>query len=1658
MANRTIARAGNAPRLGKMGRSRLARAVALGILLGGAGAVAPAVQAAESVWTGATSDRWTEIGNWVVPPTSGSFVIIDAIAPNATSLDTVVGVGAMIVGDHAQGALTIGAGGELSVLGSQAGPPPYGAPLGLVLANAPGSQGAVRVDGAGARLVAVENTLVGNGGTGTLSIINGGTAELGLNDRYAETLVGFGYYGWGDSSAGVGHVTVDGAGSILTYAGGINVLNGSVDVTGGGQLVSIRRAVDGTTFWVDGIGFGLPPSGDGSFPGLVGDATVSIGGAGSAWNSANALNVGTGGPATLEVTDGGTASFKGYTVLGAQARLFNLDGSPTNLLSTGNGALEVSGAGSSFTVAADPDGGNGSLRVGYTGTGSARVESGASASIAGMLVVGDRAAGTLDLASGGTMTVAGSDANGMGLAVGNVAGSTGAVTVSGAGSTLVVDAGAQVGNSGTGSLAVLGGAHASVGLTHAFSEIVAGFGYYGWGVDTAQGRGSITVDGAGSLLEYGGGLNLLNGDMTIANGGKVASILRGTEGGWIDMIGFGVPADPDPDHHFSGLYGDAQVVVSGTGSAWESINGLWIGSGGDGLLQVLDGGKAGFTGFVDLGLASRLYDSIGGSPVPGVAPQSGAGYILVSGAGSKFSLSVAPGAPTWGMGVMRIGFDGDGGLGVADGGIATIAGGIEVGGSGIVLIGGADPATGDLTLVAAGTLDTPSIALLDPWSSLRLHHASTDATLAAAISGTGYIEASAGSTRLTGDSSAFAGATGIDGGATLAVSGKLSGAMPYVGEDGAGTLLVDGGGAVHVTRTADFGTTGFTLGLHEGSNGAATITGTGSSLTVDAGTQVGGAGAGVLTVKDGGVVNAGLGTGFSETLLGFGNYGWATGAEHGKGTMTVSGAGSAFNYAGGLNVLNGAATVSAGGKIASQKRAVDGTAFWTDVLGFGVPANSDGSYPGLAGTGTMTVTGAGSSWSSVNGLNIGYGSAGSLSVLDGAQVGFTAYAELGKLSYLYDAPDGAPVPGLAGRAGTGTLLVSGAGSSFALAALAGNTTWGTGVLELGSEGKGSVTVNNGATLSAAGGILVGAQGTFTVGGMQGGALAAPGTVASGITLVDPAATLVFNHSATAHDDTAYAFAPVISGNGHVDVAGGFTRLTGDSSAFAGDTTIDTGATLSVNGSLGGDISVDGRLQGTGTVGNVTVNDGGTLAPGNSPGTLHVDGDLVMQTGSTYAAEIDSDTGAADSIAVAGNVTIEAGTVLSVSNLGTAPLTPGADIQLIQTSGATSTVEGQFDTVVGGSELLDFGVSYENGQIQVSAERSETTNFASVAGEGFGSLGVALDGIPDDNALTKLVFTQVTTAAAAAALMDDMAGTMHADLRRVMLEESRYPRAAIGERLQDDDASGGVAWARATGGSTSNDGAGGLPGATVDHGGVMVGYDAAVGSSRLGIAIGTDKGSYSTDGRDASATLYGRHVSLYGRSLLGGLRLGYGVAFGATDAKTSRAFDIGSARQHLESKHEARTSQGFVDLGYRLDGGNSFRYIEPFLNLARVQVDDDATTEEGSVAALRIASGDTSATLGTIGLRWSADMGDADFAGSIGWRHAFGFDGASATQAFVAGGPSFTIDSLPIANAVVVDLGARFRMAEHARVWLGYNGMLSGSAHDHGLKLQFNLDL
>jgi autotransporter-associated beta strand protein len=134
----------------------------------------------------------------------------------------------------------------------------------------------------------------------------------------------------------------------------------------------------------------------------------------------------------------------------------------------------------------------------------------------------------------------------------------------------------------------------------------------------------------------------------------------------------------------------------------------------------------------------------------------------------------------------------------------------------------------------------------------------------------------------------------------------------------------------------------------------------------------------------------------------------------------------------------------------------------------------------------------------------------------------------------------------------------------------------------------------------------------------------------GALLIDNAA-LVFNQSFNG------IYAGAIFGTGSVTKEGSGTITLTAASTYAGPTNVNAG-TLSVNGSLTSAVFVNagGTLGGTGIVGNATIN-GGTLAPGNSIGTLTVQGSLVFTTAATYMVEVSAAN--ADRVDVTGAATL-----------------------------------------------------------------------------------------------------------------------------------------------------------------------------------------------------------------------------------------------------------------------------------------------------------------------------------------------------------------------------------------------------------------------------------
>ncbi len=134
-------------------------------------------------------------------------------------------------------------------------------------------------------------------------------------------------------------------------------------------------------------------------------------------------------------------------------------------------------------------------------------------------------------------------------------------------------------------------------------------------------------------------------------------------------------------------------------------------------------------------------------------------------------------------------------------------------------------------------------------------------------------------------------------------------------------------------------------------------------------------------------------------------------------------------------------------------------------------------------------------------------------------------------------------------------------------------------------------------------------------------------------------TLIFNRSNT------YTFSGVISDSGEVQQNGtGKTILTA-TSIYTGNTTVNAG-TLSVNGDIRTSnrviVNSGGTLGGNGFVPDTLIKAGGTLAPGNSIGTLNVIGNLQFITGSTYAIEVSPTN--ADRVNVTGTATLGGATV------------------------------------------------------------------------------------------------------------------------------------------------------------------------------------------------------------------------------------------------------------------------------------------------------------------------------------------------------------------------------------------------------------------------------
>ncbi len=540
-------------------------------------------------------------------------------------------------------------------------------------------------------------------------------------------------------------------------------------------------------------------------------------------------------------------------------------------------------------------------------------------------------------------------------------------------------------------------------------------------------------------------------------------------------------------------------------------------------------------------------------------------------------------------------------------------------------------------------------------------------------------------------------------------------------------------------------------------------------------------------------------------------------------------------------------------------------------------------------------------------------------------------------------------------------------------------------------------------------------------------------------------------------------------------------LTGDGSGFAGTTTV-SGGLLSINGTLGGTVSVlsGGRLGGSGTVGTTSVADGGIIAPGNSVGTLSVAGDLTFQSGSVYAVEVDG-AGSSDRIVATGKATIVGGTVSVTAERGGddgSTYDPRTTYTILTAGGG---VAGTFETVLDDFAFLDASLAYDPDAVRLTLVRNDA-DFVSIAGSrNQRAVAESAGSLATDSTLYRALVG--LGEAAAPAVFDALSGEIHASIKSGLIEDSRFVRDAVGARMRSAfsgiavpamplmaygpdgrrpaaaDSAGLVAWGQAFGAWGESEGNGNAAKLDRSTGGFLTGLDGTVTENfRLGVLAGYSHSSFHADDRASSGSSDNVHLGLYGGGQWNALRLTGGLAYTWHAIETSRSVAFPGFADSLSADYDAGTFQAFGEAGYRIE--TSVASFEPFAGLAYVDLDTDGFGEEGGAAALSASGGTTDTTFATLGLRVSTDFTlgtmTATARGTLGWRHAFGDTVPLATQAF-DGGAAFTVAGAPIAeDAAIVEAGLDLAVTDSATLGLSYAGQIASDAREHGFNARLAL--
>lgn len=220
--------------------------------------------------------------------------------------------------------------------------------------------------------------------------------------------------------------------------------------------------------------------------------------------------------------------------------------------------------------------------------------------------------------------------------------------------------------------------------------------------------------------------------------------------------------------------------------------------------------------------------------------------------------------------------------------------------------------------------------------------------------------------------------------------------------------------------------------------------------------------------------------------------------------------------------------------------------------------------------------------------------------------------------------------------GTGILTLSNNSNSYT-----GATTVTSGYLAISNS---AIATSSSTSLAANTRLFVGVNGTTTINNLSG---ASSASIRTDFTITGTSSARTLSINQTTDGTYAGTFVQGSSRQISLEKSGSATLTLSNGTGYAGSTTVTTGK-LVVNGNISTStlttVKTGATLSGTGTVGALSIETNGHLAPGNSAGTLST-GTLSLVSGSILDFEfnpLDQSAGGGinDLLAVTGNLTLD----------------------------------------------------------------------------------------------------------------------------------------------------------------------------------------------------------------------------------------------------------------------------------------------------------------------------------------------------------------------------------------------------------------------------------